>query len=99
MATHGEIRWPSVGTFDGRLRGDSHGRRQEVKLLRRASHPMLAVKRAPKSTDPSATAICSICVSDGVGTVHVVTCLAILLTHTICEVATTGTTSSARSAD
>jgi hypothetical protein len=28
MATHGEIRWPSVGTFDGRLRGDSHGRRQ-----------------------------------------------------------------------
>ena len=27
MATHGEIRWPSVGTFDGRLRGDSHGRR------------------------------------------------------------------------
>ena len=28
MATHGEIRWPSVGSFDGRLRGDSHGRRQ-----------------------------------------------------------------------
>ena len=28
MATHGEIRWPSMGTFDGRLRGDSHGRRQ-----------------------------------------------------------------------
>ncbi|MGB0095175.1 MAG: hypothetical protein WBP81_21895, partial [Solirubrobacteraceae bacterium] len=27
MATHGEIRWPSVGSFDGRLRGDSHGRR------------------------------------------------------------------------
>ena len=27
MATHGEIRWPPVGTFDGRLRGDSHGRR------------------------------------------------------------------------
>jgi DNA-binding response OmpR family regulator len=28
MATHGEIRWPSVGSFDGRLWGDSHGRRQ-----------------------------------------------------------------------
>ena len=28
MATHGEIQWPSVGSFDGRLRGDSHGRRQ-----------------------------------------------------------------------
>jgi hypothetical protein len=27
MATHGEIRWPPVGTFGGRLRGDSHGRR------------------------------------------------------------------------
>jgi hypothetical protein len=27
MATHGEIRWPSLGSFDGRLRGDSHGRR------------------------------------------------------------------------
>lgn len=27
MATHGEIRWPPVGTFDGRLWGDSHGRR------------------------------------------------------------------------
>jgi hypothetical protein len=29
MATHGEIRRPPVGTFDGRLRGDSHGRRHE----------------------------------------------------------------------
>jgi ParB-like chromosome segregation protein Spo0J len=28
MATHGEIRWPPAGTLDGRLRGDSHGRRQ-----------------------------------------------------------------------
>jgi hypothetical protein len=27
MATHGEIRWPPVGTFSGRLWGDSHGRR------------------------------------------------------------------------
>ena len=31
MATHGEIRWPSVGSFDGRLRGDSHGRRHEMR--------------------------------------------------------------------
>ena len=30
MATHGEIRWPSLGSFDGRLRGDSHGRRQQL---------------------------------------------------------------------
>jgi hypothetical protein len=28
MATHGEIRWPSVGSFHGRLWGDFHGRRQ-----------------------------------------------------------------------
>jgi hypothetical protein len=28
MATHGEIRRPPAGTLDGRLRGDSHGRRQ-----------------------------------------------------------------------
>ena len=35
MATHGEIRWPSVGSFDGRLRGDSHGRRQ---LPARSAH-------------------------------------------------------------
>ena len=28
MATHGEIRWPPLATSDGRLRGDSHGRRQ-----------------------------------------------------------------------
>ena len=27
MATHGDIRWPPPGTFDGRLRGDFHGRR------------------------------------------------------------------------
>jgi hypothetical protein len=27
MATHGEIRWPSAGSFSGRLRGGSHGRR------------------------------------------------------------------------
>ncbi len=38
MATHGEIRWPSVGTFDGRLRGDSHGRRQ---LYRQLFNPQL----------------------------------------------------------
>jgi hypothetical protein len=29
MATHGEIPWPPVRTFDGRLWGDSHGRRHE----------------------------------------------------------------------
>jgi hypothetical protein len=28
MATHGEIQWPPVGSFDGRLWGDSHGHRQ-----------------------------------------------------------------------
>jgi Tol biopolymer transport system component len=27
MAAHGEIRWPPAGSFDGRLRGDFHGRR------------------------------------------------------------------------
>ncbi len=27
MATHGENRWPPVGTFSGRLWGDFHGRR------------------------------------------------------------------------
>ncbi len=31
MATHGEIRWPPVGTFGGRLWGDFHGRRQYSK--------------------------------------------------------------------
>jgi hypothetical protein len=34
MATHGEIRWPSLGSFDGRLRGDSHGRRQQSEATR-----------------------------------------------------------------
>jgi uncharacterized protein (TIGR04222 family) len=34
MAAHGEIRWPPVGRFNGRLRGDSHGRRHP-----RASDP------------------------------------------------------------
>ena len=28
MATHGEIRWPPVGRFNGRLWGELHGRRQ-----------------------------------------------------------------------
>jgi hypothetical protein len=28
MATHGEIQWPPAGSFGGRLRGESHGRRQ-----------------------------------------------------------------------
>ena len=37
MATHGEIRWPSVGSFDGRLRGDSHGRRQTYRQRSRAA--------------------------------------------------------------
>jgi len=27
MATHGEIQWPPVGRFSGRLRGEFHGRR------------------------------------------------------------------------
>jgi len=27
MAAHGEIRWPPVGRFNGRLWGESHGRR------------------------------------------------------------------------
>jgi hypothetical protein len=38
MATHGEIRWPSVGSFDGRLRGDSHGRRQSTSARWSTSH-------------------------------------------------------------
>ncbi len=29
MATHGEIQWPPVGRINGRLRGESHGRRQD----------------------------------------------------------------------
>ncbi len=32
MAAHGEKAWPSVGTFDGRHRGGSHGRRQRWTL-------------------------------------------------------------------
>src|ERR1035437_7665033 len=37
MAAHGVILWPSVGTFDGRQWGDSHGRRQvEPDLLARS---------------------------------------------------------------
>jgi hypothetical protein len=47
MATHGEIRWPPMGTFDGRLRGDSHGRRQ----LRSSPKPGLSNRRA----EPAAT--------------------------------------------
>jgi len=27
MAAHGEIRWPPLGRFNGRLWGESHGRR------------------------------------------------------------------------
>jgi hypothetical protein len=30
MATHEETRWPPVGTFSGRRRGDFHGRRQRL---------------------------------------------------------------------
>ena len=45
MATHREIRWPSVGSFDGRLRGDSHGRRQSLNVwaAHRASQSALAL--------------------------------------------------------
>jgi hypothetical protein len=35
MATHGEIRWPPARTFNGRLRGDSHGRRHAAIVTRR----------------------------------------------------------------
>ena len=31
VAAHGEKRWPSMGTFDGRLREDSHGRRHQAR--------------------------------------------------------------------
>ncbi len=41
MATHGEIRWPPVGSFDGRLRGDFHGRR----------HPRAAESERPATDD------------------------------------------------
>jgi transposase-like protein len=34
MATHGEKRWPPAGRSDGRLRGDSHGRRHSDVTLR-----------------------------------------------------------------
>jgi hypothetical protein len=50
MATHGEIRWPSVGSFDGRLRGDSHGRRQGPPASGRG---VRRAKPSPKgATDP-----------------------------------------------
>ena len=39
MATHGEIRWPPAGTFDGRLRGDSHGRRHFLSVLQDNPEP------------------------------------------------------------
>ena len=44
MATHGEIRWPSVGTFDGRLRGDSHGRRHTDPHVSLSTHTARAVR-------------------------------------------------------
>src|SRR3954454_13779356 len=34
MAAHGENRWPPVGTFSGRLWGDSHGGRPRRSLMR-----------------------------------------------------------------
>jgi hypothetical protein len=37
MATHGEIRRPPAGTFDGRLWGDFHGRRQAKQPTRGGS--------------------------------------------------------------
>ena len=63
MATHGEIRWPPVGTFDGRLRGDSHGHRHRGsrgdRIRRRLSHksgapdfvcgPRIVAPLAPRS--------------------------------------------------
>jgi hypothetical protein len=33
MAAHGEIQWPPVGRFNGRLWGELHGRRHEVGYL------------------------------------------------------------------
>ena len=37
MATRGEFRWPSAGTFSGRLWGGWHGRRHRWRLEVRAS--------------------------------------------------------------
>jgi hypothetical protein len=50
MATHGEIRWPSLGSLDGRLRGGSHGRRQ----IAPTAPP---ITRASTTEIPTATAI------------------------------------------
>jgi hypothetical protein len=46
MATHGEIRWPPVGTFNGRLWGDFHGRRQRV--LHLLNPPAAAARSIPR---------------------------------------------------
>jgi len=39
-----QIRWPSVGSFDGRLRGDSHGRRQGVGTYRKKGARWMAAE-------------------------------------------------------
>jgi hypothetical protein len=41
MAAHGEIRWPPLGRFNGRLWGGSHGRRHTPTLtLIRMCNPL-----------------------------------------------------------
>ncbi len=42
MAAHGEIRRPPVGSFSGRLRGDSHGRRHQHLTLLTDVQPRVA---------------------------------------------------------
>src|SRR5215210_6509282 len=65
MAAHGEIRWPPTGTFDGRLRGDSHGRRHlpDEALLFRLSGAYRSSEAPPAGFEPAACGLevrCSI---------------------------------------
>src|SRR5215218_10100553 len=55
MATHGEIRWPPPGTSNGRLRGDSHGRRQN-RATRTAGGPTRTRLPRPHAMQRSAKA-------------------------------------------
>jgi hypothetical protein len=48
MAAHGEIRWPPLGRFNGRLWGESHGRRQADSELKRGIDLSPVNRRSPK---------------------------------------------------